>query len=125
MKEILVVAILLLPSFANAKEQPNNPDRFPSFAISFDKGSLDGSGPQGWDIVVPGVLSAWADGDANVSQDIQIITPSLRLPVSNSFTLDVRASFIKNDYEMTGYPNEMSYDLSGQTIGVTGRYYFK
>ena len=129
MKKIMMFmmfALISSPMFG--WEIKGNPDRVPSVALSIDKGTLTGGGKQSWNTYFysyPYYYYLWANGKVESETEISIITPSVRLPLSQFLTLDLRVSLISNKTTMTGFPIRMNYNQSGEVYGGTLRAYFE
>jgi hypothetical protein len=124
MKKILVIMLLTLATNSFAWEIENNPDRYPSLALGFDSGTLDGDG------FVSAALSNNASGQTGTMNDldVQTVSPSLRVPLATNLTIDLRATFYDYNYKSQGDKGTLfrhDYNLKGATYGGTLRIYLK
>jgi len=80
-----IVGIFIGVGVGEAREFPKNPDRFPSFGITLESQSLEG------DFKSP---SAPAFGSQDVESTSRRLTFDTRLPLSNSFTLNLALGLV-------------------------------
>lgn len=112
-KLIVAAAIAMATSTASAWEHAQNPDRFPSFGITYSGQAEEGDYK---------LLGA--------SQDVESTTRSLildtRLPLSSSFTLSLGLGSTGENYkgkENASF-NADELDTKGGVFFISGRYYF-
>lgn len=114
-KWIVAGAFVLAAGAAQAREFALNPDRFPSIGLS-----LEGEGYEG-ETKFP---------SAGLKQDSEFgysrLTIDTRLPLSNSFTLELALGSVGRRYEADETPFLDSVDerQGGGYFRIGGRYYF-
>lgn len=125
MKKLLLTlyTVASLSSWSYGWEMPSNPDRYPSFAISYDAGSISGDGRVG--AILPTTFGGAALGSTTTEDEIEIrsFSPSLRLPFAGNASLDIRATFYEQEQSVDGNGFELENDLSGTFYGATLRVY--
>lgn len=112
-KKIIAVSLFLIPSVSLAWEQPKNPDRFPSLALTLD-----------------GTSSTGDYSSSNLRQDVENQTSELlfdtRLPLSEYFTLSIGLGAIGTTFK--GKENSNFFSSETKTNGghffISGRFYF-
>lgn len=113
LKKLIAVSFLLLPSTVLAWEHPLNPDRFPSVGLSYEGATMEG------EIKTQGV-----------GQDTEIRTGLLlldaRLPMSNSFTLELGIGSSAMELEAKESPFFFAGEnkTTGAFTRIGARYYF-
>jgi len=124
----LTIAIslsLMLISATFAGPPLDNPDQFPSIALHYTAGTIDGTTNLSI-LLGSNVPGAFAGGSGPVDSEIKIsaLVPSVRYPLTNSLTLDLSASFIKQTIsnEATGFSWNGSLKGGLYTGGI--RFYF-
>jgi hypothetical protein len=95
----LALIAFVVPSYLAAWEIEDNPDRFPSMAFDADAGTLE---------------------DSNIEKKVSRYGVSIRLPLADVFTADIRMAR-ETEEQVAG---AVSNRLSGNVFGGTLRYYF-
>jgi opacity protein-like surface antigen len=116
MKKTIIASLLVLcAAAAQAREYALNPDRVPSIGLS-----LEGEGFEG-ETKYP---------SAGVKQDSELgysrLTIDTRLPLSNSFTLELALGSVGRRFQADATPFIDSVDekMNGGYFRIGGRYYF-
>lgn len=116
-KIILVVVLCSVPVVVNGWEFPKNPDRFPSVGLALSGQSLSGdqSSPSN-----PSV------GSQGYETSIAMLAIDTRLPLSNSFTLDLALGSVSSDAsaDETIHLNSAKADATGGYFRIGARWYF-
>jgi hypothetical protein len=115
MKRFLSIVSLLamVPASSFAWEHPKNPDRFPSIGFTYSSTAEEGE-----------MKTQGATQDVETAGGALVL--DTRLPLSNSFTLNVGLGLTASTVE--GKDNQYFYgsetDTKGGTFFIGGRYYF-
>lgn len=114
---LILVGSALLSAAAQAWEHPANPDRFPSIGFS-----LQGYGTRS-DVTVP---SAPGAGKQESEDAIAFLILDTRLPLSDSFTLDLAIGSVgvKGTSQTTSAFLGTDVEGSGGYFRIGGRFYF-
>jgi len=114
MKKMLLATFLLLPQYALAREYPLNPDRFPSIGLTYSGTSQEG------DFVSAG------GGSQDIEERYGELVFDTRLPLSNSFTLNLAIGAVATVTEGKDSPTIFAdeTDTSGALLRIGARYYF-
>jgi len=112
-----IVGIFIGVGVGEAREFPKNPDRFPSFGITLESQSLEG------DFKSP---SAPAFGSQDVESTSRRLTFDTRLPLSNSFTLNLALGLVGGEAEAeeTSLLHSAKTEQDGTYFRIGARYYF-
>ena len=119
MKKLSALMLLLsgLVAVSFAGEHPLNPDRFPSIGLS-----LSGQGVSG-DQTFP---SAPGVGALNREDSLGMFVIDTRLPLSNSFTLELALGSVSylEESDESAFFNSSKFDASGGYFRIVARWYF-
>ncbi len=119
MKRLMAAAALVaaMAAGATAREYPDNPDRFPSIGLALDGNSAEG------ELKYP---SAPGLGTQDARWAVARLIFDARLPLSNSFTLDLALGSVGflQTADQTPSLNSSRFEAGGGYFRIGARYYF-
>lgn len=124
MKKTIVFLVAMVPGLVSAWEVPGNPDRFPSFGVSFNNMELDGTR---YETDLPNSIGRTQSGP--VSFNTYLVGADFRIPINRSMTLSLNYDHVETDsyYNRMGSGIEIFNEtkrMSGFKYGMGVRFYF-
>lgn len=127
MKKLLLVGLLsvgFLPVVhARSWEFKDNPDRRPSWAFTYQQGSLSGIAQRTEVLNVFGFGLRDTYDTPTMIKNI-MLQPSIRLPLNDDVTLEIMYTYNYQSFDSSNLLGTYKGELSGSTWGGTFRKYF-